>query len=364
MDEEQKPIDDGVAYTVCGAIENVYASLVVLMGYTQTFTRTNQWQHHARYEVGKGSICGFRLEAERAGELDFVLFFGRDTDAPLRMLFQSLFESFLARRNLVVQRYEPVTCSQGHVLNRAVLREKKSSGARFTYCADCGERIELPKADRPIHLTKEQADDVETNQRSADDRSRFEQVLFRLKTYTADQGLPAPRCFISYAWGNVNQEMWVEKLLATDLQKAGIPVVLDRWENRRIGASIPRFVERVSECDCVIVVGTPAYRVKYDNKEPMGGFVVAAEGDQIGTRMIGTESEKESVLPLLLEGSRESSFPDLLHGRVYADFRANEHYLETVLELLLSLYKIESQAPITGDLRGLLAGGKSAKTIP
>ena len=47
------PTEDGVAYTVSGAVENVYASLVVLMGYTQTFTRTNQWRDHARYEVGK-----------------------------------------------------------------------------------------------------------------------------------------------------------------------------------------------------------------------------------------------------------------------------------------------------------------------
>ena len=37
-DEQQT--EDGVAYTVSGAIENVYASLVVLLGYTQTFTRT------------------------------------------------------------------------------------------------------------------------------------------------------------------------------------------------------------------------------------------------------------------------------------------------------------------------------------
>ena len=110
----EAPTEDDVAYTVSGAVENVYASLVVLMGYTQTFTRTNQWRDHARYEVGKGHVCGFRLEAERAGELDFVLYFGTNTPAPVRTLFQSLFENFLARRNLTVQRYEPVVCWKGH----------------------------------------------------------------------------------------------------------------------------------------------------------------------------------------------------------------------------------------------------------
>ena len=58
----------------------------------------------------------------------------------------------------------------------------------------------------------------------------------------------------------------------------------------------------------------------------MRGFVVAAEGDLIGKRMIGTEAKKESVLPVLLEGTEETAFPHLLHGRVYADFRKPETY--------------------------------------
>jgi len=89
----------------------------------------------------------------------------------------------------------------------------------------------------------------------------------------------------------------------------------------------------------------------------MGGFVVAAEGDQIGKRMIGTESQKESVLPLLLEGTEESAFPHLLHGRVYADFRESDGYFATALELLLSLYRVQAQDPIAVALRGSLRGG-------
>jgi Ras family len=63
LEDDAKPVEDGVAYTVSGAVENVYASLVVLMGYTQTFTRTNQWRHHARYEVGNGRVCGLVIKA-------------------------------------------------------------------------------------------------------------------------------------------------------------------------------------------------------------------------------------------------------------------------------------------------------------
>jgi hypothetical protein len=52
------------------------------------------------------------------------------------------------------------------------------------------------------------------------------------------------------------------------------------------------------------------------NDELMGGFVFAAEGDLIGKRTIGTEEEKEGVLPVLLKGTDKSSFPPLLQGRI------------------------------------------------
>jgi small GTP-binding protein len=72
LEDDVTTVDD-VSYTVTGAISNVYASLVVLLGYTDRFTRTNQWRDHARYEFGDGMICGFRLENESEAELNFVL---------------------------------------------------------------------------------------------------------------------------------------------------------------------------------------------------------------------------------------------------------------------------------------------------
>jgi hypothetical protein len=126
--------------------------------------------------------------------------------------------------------------------------------------------------------------------------------MFRLVTFAKRDG---PTCFISYAWGRPEQERWVEHALAADLAKAGVRVILDRWENTRIGASIPRFVERVHKADRVVVVGTPAYRTKHENDEPMSGFVVAVEGDLIGLRTIGSKEQKASVLPVLPAGLRD-----------------------------------------------------------
>jgi hypothetical protein len=243
-------------------------------------TRTAQWQNNARYEVGRGPKCGFRQEAEGDGELDFVLCFGPQVGLPVRTLFQGLFESFLARRNLTVLRFEPVRCSTGHLLDRSVLRQKLREGKPFTFCNDCGEKLTRPAMAEPIQWTPEVAAEVELQRRAADQHTRFGQAVFRVRAYVAAQKITPPETFISYAWGVPEQERWVEKKLAMDLQKAGIDVVLDRWHNAQIGASVARFVERIEKSDRIVMIGTPLYRRKYENKGGSTGYVVAAEVDE------------------------------------------------------------------------------------
>ena len=354
--EEEQATEDGVAYTVSGPTENVFASLVVLLGYTHTFTRTAQWQNNARYEVGDGLVCGFRQEAERDGELDFVLCFGPKVGPPVRTLFQGLFESFLARRNLTVMRYEPVRCSKRPFAGPVGRAPKLKEGKTFTFCNDCGEKLTLPTMAEPIQLTREVEAEVELQRRAAEQRTRFEQAVFRVRAYVAEQKITPPESFISYAWGVPEHERWVEKRLATDLQKAGIDVVLDRWHNAQIGASVARFVERIEKSDRIVMIGTPLYRRKYENKDTSTGYVVAAEVDLITNRLLGTEAQKQSVLPLLLDGEKTASLPPLLHGRVYADFRDELAYFATAFDLILSLYQIPPNDPVVADLRESLRG--------
>ncbi|MDB6118056.1 MAG: repeat-containing protein [Verrucomicrobiaceae bacterium] len=354
---DTEPVVEGAAYTVSGAVENVYASLVVLLGYTQTFTRTAQWQAQARYEVGGGAVCGFRQETARDGGLDLILYFCTNVESPVRMLFQGMFECFLQRRNLTVTRYEPVACGKcGHALDRAVVRHRTREGKTFAFCNDCGEKLSLPQAQEPIQLTHALQEKVEAQRLVAGRRTLFEQAVFRLQAYVKDEHLPAPECFISYAWGVPEHERWVEKQLATDLQKAGLKVLLDKWENHRIGSSIARFVELIEECDLMVVVGTPLYRQKAKNVVSPKGSVVAAEWDMAGIRLLSTEAAKQTVLPVLREGDGAKAFPPLLRGRFYADFRDDKTYFLTVFDLILSLYNIAPNHPAVADLRESLSG--------
>ena len=199
---------------------------------------------------------------------------------------------------------------------------------------------------------------MHSQRRSAEQRTRFEQAVFRMQAYAAEQKIMPPECFISYAWGEFEHERWVEKRLATDLQKAGIRVLLDRWDNAQIGASVARFVERIEECGYVVVVGTPLYRQKAKNLVSAKGSVVAAEWDLAGIRLLATEDQKRTVLPVLLAGDEAESLPPLLRGRVYGDFRSDEAYFITAFDLILSLYRLPPNHPAVADLRESLRGSQ------
>lgn len=65
--------------------------------------------------------------------------------------------------------------------------------------------------------------------------------------------------------------------------------------------------------------------------------------------MIGTEKEKESVLPILLKGIGVS-LSLILQSRIYADFHKSEAYFNEVSKLLLSLYQIKPNDPVAKEL--------------
>jgi hypothetical protein len=133
--------------------------------------------------------------------------------------------------------------------------------------------------------------------------------------------------------------------------RPSVNVVLDRWENDRAGKSVSRFVGRIADCDLVIPVGTPLYFEKFKNKVSSTGSVVASEVDLISQRLMGTEAEKETVMPVLLVDEKKTSLPPLMWDRLHRDFRNERAYFITAFDLILDLYGIAHNDPAVADLR-------------
>jgi small GTP-binding protein len=344
-----------ISYSVSGAVENIYASMVVMLGYTNTFTRTNQWQDHAQYEMSPGEVCGFRQILEQEGEVEFVLYYGTKVPQQTRLLFQGLFEKFLGRREVKVAKYPPVICSTcNYRQERTEVVRRIRGGNTFLFCGECGQKTLLPRVVEDVLLSPQDFEKLNRQEDMVQRKTIFEVQVTSLKGFMRDIGdTERPTCFISYAWGEPEHERWVNTL-AKDLQNAWIKVIFDKQHNAAIGSNLSRFISRIHDSNFIVVIGTPLYKKKYGNAARSAGSVVAAEMDLINQRLIGNEQEKATVLPLLLAGSEKESLPPLTQGKVYCDFRQPELYFQSLFDLILTLYRISFDIPAIGDLREAL----------
>ncbi|WP_179276996.1 TIR domain-containing protein [Actinoplanes regularis] len=347
---KRRDTDDFVTYRISGNVENVYSALVVLLGYTNTFKRAKHWRDNAEYELDSDQICGFRQIARASGVVDIVLSYAPPTSVSARLLFQGLVEEFLKRRNIMIERFPSVSCNAcKYIQERSTVVRRMTERRTFINCEECGERSPLPSI-TIVELPGQIDGEVQVQQRVARGRSAYQSALVHVKSIARDRGLTKPTCFISYAWGQWDDDKWVHQL-ARDLEVADVAVILDVWNNSSAGASVPRFLERIDKSDFIIVVGSPAYRQKYENDVSEFGSIVAAEVDLINNRMTGRESNKSSVLPLLRSGTRQHSLPPLLQGRVTYDMTTEENYFPRLLDIVLTLFKLDFQDATVENLR-------------
>ncbi len=381
---EEVKLEEDVSYRISGAVENVYASLVVLLGYTNAFKRTNQWYNQAQYEIDTGEVCGFRQIEEKEGEIDLVLYFAERASVRTKLIFQGLFETFLSRRPVNVSKYPPIICQKcDYRQERGAVVKRVKEGYSHLFCGHCGQQVELSKVygEGPFErvdlekrrVEEEAIKEIDEQRAIAKHRASFESALTWVKGNVRDK--KPPTCFISYAWGNRKTEQWVA-ILADDLTSAGIHIILDKKDNAAIGSNIARFITEIHQSDFVIAVGTLSYVSKYKNLGETGS-VVAAEMDLINTLLIGNETQKKSVLPVLLEGDEKSSLPPLMHGRAYADFRhvyedskhvhgdfrRQEEYFQGLFDLILTLYGLSLKSPVVAALRDSIRRVWNADTL-
>lgn len=345
-------IVEDVSFDITGATSRLYATLVVLLGYTNTFTRTNQWQHQAQYETGPGEVCGFRQLAEREGHISLGLYYGATTSEHTRRLFEGLFETFLRARDISIMKFPVIVCACNYRQNAVEVARRIRSEKPSMACAECGEKLPLPRVGE-LDLQPFELSVVVSERATAARRTDYEKVLSAVKGLVRDRAnsVGRVRCFVSYAWGDRDHERWVAAFV-DDLLRADIDVVFDQKDNAAIGQDIARFLsEGISRADYIVVVGTPLYMAKYENRVSAAGSIVAAEVDLIHQRLMGSEQRKSTVLPLVRAGDRSTSLPPLLQGRTCADFAVDESYFVSLLDVILTLYTIPVGDSAVAELR-------------
>lgn len=148
-----------------------------------------------------------------------------------------------------------------------------------------------------------------------------------------------PKAFVSYSWDDDEYKKWVADL-ATKLRGDGVDVTLDQW-NTVPGDQLTSFMEKeIRENDYVLIICTPNYRMKSDQRK--GG--VGYEGD-IMTAEVLTKRNHRKFIPILARGSWEESAPSWLKGKVYVDLSTEERYKVNYPDLTTTLHGTRPAAP-------------------
>jgi GTPase SAR1 family protein len=337
------------AYVLSGAVETVYSALVVLLGYTNTFARSNHWQDHAEYEFGAGEVCVLRQNVIREGAVEIVLLRAPQVADSTFRLFEGLVDHFLRGRELTIERLPSLVCSCGYRQSRASILDRLAGGKTFTFCTDCGYRLDLSTyGGRQGGRDDALKSAVEEEAGVSSARREFEAALVHVKRYAKGRG-KMPSCFLSYSWEDDEHRRWVTRL-ATDMAKADVDVIYDQWDNLEIGSNLASFVDRVFACDFVALIGTPGYLQKYRGEAGGYGKYVKAEVDLVNTRLINDPGATGGVLPVLRAGSEAESFPPRAQGRVYADFTTDSGYFASLFAIILTVHRIPQGRPPFSDI--------------
>nr|VFJ51511.1 MAG: ABC-type glycerol-3-phosphate transport system, substrate-binding protein [Candidatus Kentron sp. FM]VFJ54288.1 MAG: ABC-type glycerol-3-phosphate transport system, substrate-binding protein [Candidatus Kentron sp. FM]VFK08398.1 MAG: ABC-type glycerol-3-phosphate transport system, substrate-binding protein [Candidatus Kentron sp. FM] len=150
------------------------------------------------------------------------------------------------------------------------------------------------------------------------------------------------KVFISYSWDSEDHKKWV-KNLAARLRSDGVESILDQW-HAAPGDQLPEFMEKaIQESDYVIIVCTPRYKRRADNRQGNVGY----EGHIITSEGL-IQGNHSKFIPLLREGNWEESSPSYLRGKLYINLVGNPYNQENYEDLLKTLSNQREKAPPIG----------------
>jgi hypothetical protein len=145
------------------------------------------------------------------------------------------------------------------------------------------------------------------------------------------------RVFISYSWDSEQHKEWVRNF-ATRLRADGFDALLDQFEVVP-GDHLPTFMERIPDCEYVLIICTPHYKTKSEKRE--GG--VGYEANIISSELFAKQNHRQYI-PILRLGDRETAIPLMISGKLWIDLRGDP-FREDEYQTLLGTLKGERPMP-------------------
>ena len=131
--------------------------------------------------------------------------------------------------------------------------------------------------------------------------------------------------FISYCWESEEHKEWVKKL-AKDLSDTFV-VKID--QKLPYGIDLMKFMEEaIASSDKVLIITTPEYKRRADNRERGVGYETSLITDDLIT-----EQNIIKFIPIIRKGNKETSYPKYLGSRLGADMTNDKSYFDVLNKL-------------------------------
>lgn len=139
-----------------------------------------------------------------------------------------------------------------------------------------------------------------------------------------------PQVFISYSWDSDEHKEKVTHFVQ-GLRSSGIQVIYDK--DLKLGTRLPHFMEdSILNSDFVLFICSPKYKKRADNRKAGVGYE-----SQIITGELYRTSNEEKFIPILFDGTWESSLPGWAEGKLGIDLSSPVLYSVNFPKLLSHL---------------------------
>jgi DNA-directed RNA polymerase subunit RPC12/RpoP len=134
-----------VSYDLSGALDEIYATLVVRLHHTTAFRRRQLWRFAADFETQANKLIGFSLHKAAEGRGEFAIYSDASVSEEEKALFiRYIHEHLTSRADHCTRRrhYACYSCGS-QVIDRRAVERRLARGEKDIVCSDCEGRVQL-----------------------------------------------------------------------------------------------------------------------------------------------------------------------------------------------------------------------------
>lgn len=137
-------------YDFSGAIDNIYASLITILGHTQMFGPVRLWENRAEFEVAGKGVCGLAKTSKGGGFAHLDIYFDKHLNPTIKSQFITFVEQHLNENGVEIFEHISIKCSCGYNFDESSIQRRRSEGKSDIGCPSCDKRHSIERGSTEI----------------------------------------------------------------------------------------------------------------------------------------------------------------------------------------------------------------------